>query len=59
MGVEMSATQRKRVEKIERLRRFFRADNRLEIHEWSVADEKLKFSGMSDSAVEEYLKNRK
>ncbi len=59
MGVEPSATQRKRAEKVERLRRFFGADNRVEIYEWSPADENLDFSGMSDEAIEEYLKNRK
>ena len=59
MGVEPSATQRKRAEKVERLRRFFGADNRVEIYEWTVADEKSDFSGMSDQEIEEYLKNGK
>jgi hypothetical protein len=58
MGVEPSATQRKRAEKVERLRRFFGADNRVEIYEWDIADESLDFSRMSDQAIEEYLKNR-
>ena len=46
MGVEMSNSQRKRIEKIKRLRLFFGADDRVEIHEWSIADENLDFSGM-------------
>ena len=59
MGVEMSAGQKKRTEKVERLRKFFGGNDRIEIHEWVVADEGLEFSKMSDREVEEYLKNAK
>ncbi len=54
MAVEISDTQRKRVEKVERLRTYFKADAR-EIDEWSPSDETLDFKGMSDADVRAYL----
>jgi hypothetical protein len=54
MSLEMSATQQKRVEKIERLRKYLGSD-RPEIHEWSPADEQLSFREMSDSEIKIYL----
>lgn len=50
--------QNKRAAKIERLRRFFAAE-RPEIYEWSVTDENLDFSKMSDAEVAEYLRKNK
>jgi hypothetical protein len=54
MDVEMSSRQRKTVEKIERLRAYFKSD-RPEIYEWSVEDEAIDFVGMSDQGVTDYL----
>lgn len=54
----MSETQKKRVEKIERLRRYFKTD-RPEIYEWDVTDEMIDFKSMSDSEVSEYLERNK
>lgn len=58
MQVEMSVTQRKRVEKIERLRLYFGTD-RPEIYEWNPAvDEALDFKPMTDAEITEHLKSR-
>jgi len=58
MGVEISDTQQKRVDKIERLRRYFGSD-RAEIYEWDPKlDEQLDFKAMTDEEVTKYLKPR-
>jgi hypothetical protein len=54
MGVEISETQRKRVAKVERLRKYFGTD-RPEIYEWTPMDEKLEFATMSDVDLAKYL----
>jgi hypothetical protein len=57
MGVGMRVTQQKRVDKIERLRRYFSSD-RPEIYEWDpVVDEPLDFKAMTDEEVAKYLKS--
>jgi hypothetical protein len=57
MCVEMSVTQQKRVDKIERLRRHFVID-RPEIYAWDpVLDEPLDFKAMTDEEVTKYLKS--
>ena len=56
MGIETSATQQKRAEKVSRMRKYFGNTERPEIHEWSVGDESLDFKTMSDAEVAEYLK---
>jgi hypothetical protein len=56
MLVDMSPTQRKRIEKIERLRRYFKSEDRPESYEWSAGkDENLDFSSMTDDEVTAYL----
>jgi hypothetical protein len=55
VGIEISSSQQKRVEKIARLREYFGNDCP-EIYEWSVEDERLDFKLMSDYEVSEYLK---
>jgi hypothetical protein len=56
MPVEMSVTQRKRLEKIERLKEYFGHDWP-EIYVWHPAvDEALDFKAMSDKEVAKYLK---
>jgi hypothetical protein len=55
-GPDMSPTQRKRLEKISRLRRYFSEDDP-RVYEWSPAmDETLDFASMSDGDVEQYLR---
>lgn len=55
MSLEISATQLKRVNKIVRLKEYFKTDCP-EIYEWEPEDEGLDFSIMSDPEVEVYLK---
>lgn len=54
-GPDMSLRQTKSVEKIKRLREYFREDSP-EIYEWTPSDETLDFATMSDDDVAEYLK---
>jgi hypothetical protein len=55
MGLEISETQQKRVNKIERLRLYFKSD-RPEIYVWHAAtDELLDYSTMSDREVAEHV----
>jgi hypothetical protein len=56
--MEMSVTQQKRVNKIERLKKYFGSDCP-EIYEWSPTDEHLSFTEMSDSEIKIYLAGRK
>lgn len=56
MPVEMSVTQRKRLDKIERLRQHFAPNDRPEIYEWDPkADEPLDFKAMTDAELTNYL----
>jgi hypothetical protein len=56
MGIEMSVTQQKRVDKIERLRNYFATD-RPEIYKWTPeVDEGLDFKSMTDGEIDAYLK---
>jgi hypothetical protein len=58
MGIDISVTQQKRVEKVERLRRYFTSDRR-EIYEWTPnVDESLDWESMTDEEVFKYLKAR-
>jgi hypothetical protein len=55
MGLQMSETQQKRVDKIERLRLYFGTD-RPEVYVWNPAtDELLDYSTMSDREVAEHV----
>lgn len=55
----MSETQQKRVEKIKRLRRYFKTDSP-EIYEWNpVTDETIDFKSMSDPEISQYLERNK
>jgi hypothetical protein len=56
MGVESGKTPQKQMEKMERLRKYFRAEDFREIYEWFEGDEGLDFSGMTDHEVQLYLK---
>jgi hypothetical protein len=55
--MDISQTQQKGVAKIARLREFFAPEDRPEIYEWSIADEKLEFQLMTNQEVEEYIRN--
>jgi hypothetical protein len=58
MGLEISATQQKRVDKIERLRLYFGTD-RPEIYTWACeTDELLDYSTMSDEEVAKHVGSR-
>ena len=55
MGLDVSVTQQKRVDKMKRLRSYFSSD-RPEIHEWNPnVDEALDFKSMTDEEVAKYL----
>lgn len=55
MSLDISATQKKRVERIERLRSYF-GEEKPEIYEERPSDAELDFTNMSDGEVAEYLK---
>jgi len=55
--MDISQTQQKRVAKIARLREYFAPEDRPEIYEWSIEDEKLDFQLMTNQEVEEYLED--
>jgi hypothetical protein len=56
-AMDISQTQQKRRAKIERLREFFGAEDRPEIYEWSIEDERFEFQLMTNQEIEEYLRN--
>ena len=58
MGVEISPTQQKRVEKVARILKYFGTE-RPEVYEWSVGDEDFDFKTMSDAEIAAYLKKSK
>jgi len=56
MGVEISPTQQKRVDKIARLRQYFgQGEDRPEIYGWDTTDDSIDFKAMSDKEIGEYL----
>ncbi len=57
MDVVISPTQRKRLAKIERLRKYFGGVDSPRIYEWDPAtDEPLNFAAMNDGDIAAYLK---
>jgi hypothetical protein len=55
MGIDVSVTQQKRTDKIERLRRYFPSDTP-EIYEWNPnRDEVIDFKSMTDGELAKYL----
>lgn len=57
MDAVTSPTQRKRLLKIERLRRYFAGVDSPVIYDWDPAtDEQLDFAAMSDAEIAAYLK---
>ena len=58
MNSVISRTQQRRVEKVERLRKYFGHDS-TEVHGWSADDEETDFKRMSDAQVAEYLKKKR
>ncbi|MEZ2346606.1 hypothetical protein [Terriglobus sp. RCC_193] len=54
IDIQISDRQRKAVEKIARLRKYF-GKERPEIYEWTTADESIDFAGMTDEQVASYL----
>lgn len=55
LEISISKAQEKRVEKIARLREYFKADTP-EIYEWSSSDEQLDFALMADPEIAAYLR---
>jgi len=55
MSLEFSSSQKKRSEKIERLRKYFSGIDSPQIYEWTGTDEETDFSRMSDADVAKYL----
>jgi len=53
---DISPNQRKRVEKIGRLLKYFSEDSP-RIYEWTPTDEELDFATMSDEGVAQYLEH--
>ncbi len=54
--MDISQGQQKRVAKIQRLREYFAPEDRPEIYEWDIGDEKFSFELMTNEEVEKYLK---
>jgi hypothetical protein len=57
MSIDISENQQKRVAKVARLREYFAGEDRPEIYEWSIADEKFTFQLMTNQEIEQYLRN--
>ena len=55
--MDISQSQQRRVAKIARLTEYFAPEDRPEIYEWSIEDERLEFQLMTNQEVEEYLRN--
>jgi hypothetical protein len=56
MNIDISQRQQNQVAKTARLREYFRGEDRPEIHEWAIEDEKLEWQLMTNQEIEEYLK---
>lgn len=56
MDAVTSPTQRKRLEKIARLRKYFGNVYSPRIYEWEITDEPLDFARMNDGEIAAYLK---
>jgi hypothetical protein len=57
MGLDISVTQQKRVDKIERLRKYFPSDTP-EIYDWTATDEAIDFKSMTDGELAKYLQSQ-